>query len=715
MGDMVVSTGVCGARILLNGNEAIARACMDARVQLGSGYPGTPSTEVLEEFDRAGGKAQWAPNEKVALEVAIGAAFGNARALAVMKHVGVNVAADPLFSVAYTGVSGALVVVVGDDPGMSSSQNEQDSRHYARAAGLPMLEPADAQEAYDYTLLAYEISHRWHIPVMVRVTTRVCHTSSMVVPLERPLDALIPDFVRDRRGRVLLPGFARAAHQRLREKLEQIATWGETSPLVHQDVGEGLGVVTSGVSYLHVREAAPDAAVLKLGMTHPLPAGVIRAFSANHTRCVVVEEGDPYLLEAVRALGVTVDERPAGTRFGELDVARVRSQLNGQASWPVRAVDESPPELCMKCPHRAAYSMLSLVKDAIITGDIGCYTLGSLAPFHIMDSVVCMGASIGVGLGLRHVLPEAQARRVISVIGDGTFLHSGVTGLMEAVYNQPASGHVVVVLDNGTTAMTGMQPHPGTGKTLDQRSTGRVDYEALGHALGVPDVHVVHTAEDPQAFLKMVNDGLDRNSTTLIVVKNPCGLDKPRDRSPARVIRAGELPRAWTPKGPDLDHRVRNVVFIGRGGQGLMLASTLLAEALAGLGYQVKRSATVGLAQRGGSVRSDLRFGRSVLSPIVPPSQADLVILKDPGRHVAEQGILAPDGLLLTPEDLGARVPGALATVGRAVNVALLGMLSAALDLPEGAFEEPIRHHLRRVNPDANLAAFALGRSAFQP
>ena len=691
-------------RILLNGNEAIARACVDARVQLGSGYPGTPSTEILEEFDRAGGRAQWAPNEKVALEVALGAAFGNARAIAVMKHVGVNVAADPLFSAAYTGVTGALVVVTGDDPGMSSSQNEQDNRHYARAAGLPMLEPADAQEAYDYTLLAFELSHRWEIPVMLRVTTRVCHTSSLIVPLEDPIEPLVPSFVRDRRGRVLLPGFARAAHQRLREKLTQIAAWNETSTLVRRHVGErGLGIITSGVSFLHAREAAPRASVLKLGMTHPLPVGVVRAFAADMDRCAVVEEGDPCLQEAVQAAGVAVVPRPDGTRFGELDVARVTAMLRGDENWPVESPDEAPPELCGRCPHRTAYSMLSQVENAIITGDIGCYTLGSLEPFSIMDSVVCMGASIGVGLGLRHVLPEDQARRIISVIGDGTFLHSGVTGVMEMVYNQPASGHVVVVLDNGTTAMTGMQPHPGTGRTLDQQSTGKVDYVALGKALGVHDVHVVHTADDPQAFLRMVEEGLERRTTTLIVVKNPCGLDKPRDRSPARLIRAGN--------GSELaDDSVRNVIFIGRGGQGLMLASTLLAEALAGLGYEVKRSATVGLAQRGGSVRSDLRFGKRVLSPIVPPARADLVILTDPGRHVAEQGILGPEGVLLTPEDLGDQV----ATLRRSVNVALLGMLSAALSLPEEAFVEPIRHHLRRVDPDANLAAFATGRAAWR-
>lgn len=677
--------------LLLTGNEAIARACLDARVQLGCGYPGTPSTEILEEFDRGGGRAQWAPNEKVALEVALGAAFGNARAIAVMKHVGVNVAADPLFSAAYTGVTGALVIVSGDDPGMSSSQNEQDNRHYARAAGLPMLEPSDAQEAYDFTLLAFRLSHEHHLPVLLRVTTRVCHTCSLVTPLDAPWEPLVPGFVRDRAGRVLLPGFARSAHRRLREKLATLAGEAAHHTIVHRG-SPSLGVITSGVSWLHVREAAPEASVLKLGMTWPLPLDTIRAFAAEVDRLVVIEEGDPLLQEAVQAAGLHPEPRAESARFGELDVARVQALLRGEEAEPTYAADESPPQLCMRCPHRAAYGQLTQL-DTITAGDIGCYTLGSLQPFQVMDAVVCMGASLGVGLGLRHVLPEEQASRVLSIIGDGTFLHSGVTGLMEMVYNRPSTGHVVVLLDNGTTAMTGMQPHPGTGKTLALRGTDRVDYTALGTALGVDHVHVVHTAEEPERFKQLVEDALAARETTLIVVKNPCGLDKPRDRSPARVIEAG-------PRGA-LDPRVRNVVFVGRGGQGLMLASLILTEALVTLGYAVKRSATVGLAQRGGSVRSDLRFGPEVQSPIVPPGHADFVILTDPSRTLHERG------RVLTPEALG---PDA-EKLGRAVNVALLGQLSGLLDLPESAFLPHLRAHLRPADLEPNLAAFALGRA----
>lgn len=688
-------------RIFLTGNEAIALACVDARVQLGTGYPGTPSTEILEEFDRAGGRSQWAPNEKVALEVALGAAFSNARAIAVMKHVGVNVAADPLFSAAYTGVSGALVVVTGDDPGMSSSQNEQDNRHYARAAGLPMIEPADAQEAYDFTIAAFELSHRWQLPVLLRVTTRVCHAASLVARREAPLDALVPEFVRDRASRVLLPGYSRIAHPKLRDKLADIAAWNETSPfVVVRPGGRALGVVTSGVSWLHVREAVPDASVLKLGLTYPLPVEAIRAFARSVDRVVVVEEGDPVLEEALRAAGVEVASRPEGVRFGELDVARVAALVRGEPTFPVYPRDEAPPELCARCPHRVAYTMITQVPDVIVSGDIGCYTLGSLEPFQVMDSVVCMGASIGVGLGMRHVLPEAQARRVISVIGDGTFLHSGVTGVMEMISNPPATGHVIVVLDNGTTAMTGMQPHPGTGKTLDQRATGRVDYVALGKALGVRHVHEVLTAEDPQGFLRMIEDGLGRPDTTLIVVKNPCGLDKPRDRSPARLVVAGD--GSALPDAPP-----RNIVFLGRGGQGLMVVSTLLAEALVTLGYEARRTATVGLAQRGGSVRSDLRFGKRVFSPLVPANGADVVVLTDSGRDV--RGILGPDGVLITPESLG----GAAADLRRSVNIGILGYLSAALGLPEAPFDELIRHHLRRTDVAANLAAFAIGRARY--
>ena len=333
-----------GNRLLLSGDEAIALASRHAGVALGAGYPGTPSTEILENFSRLGGHAQWSPNEKVALEVAIGAAFGGARALATMKHVGLNVAADPLFTVAYTGVPGALVIVSADDPGMHSSQNEQDNRRYAVAAGVPMLEPSDSQEAYDFMLAAIEISELWKTPVILRATTRVCHSYTVVRPRTGRDTPKPANFVRDVKARVMVPGNAKAAHRRLRQKLSEMAEWNETCELNRVvPGGKSIGIITSGISFQHVREAAPDASVLKLGFTHPLPARQIAEFAKSVEHCVVIEEGDPYLVEAIRALGIPVSGKEEMNRFGELNVARVRRILGGDSSPETAPPPGKPP------------------------------------------------------------------------------------------------------------------------------------------------------------------------------------------------------------------------------------------------------------------------------------------------------------------------------------------------------------------------------------
>jgi len=508
---------------LLNGDEAVALACFRAGVKLGTGYPGTPSSEILETFERLGGHAQWAPNEKVAMEVGIGVAFAGARAIVTMKHVGLNVAADPLFTVAYTGVNGALIVVSADDPGMASSQNEQDNRRYALAAGVPMLEPADSQEAYEFTLRAIEISERWRIPVLLRMTTRVCHSKTVVNPESATVPAPQPaKFVRDIRSRVMIPAYARPAHFRLREKLAQIAEWNETSDLNRVLNGSAaLGIVTSGISYQHVREAAPEASVLKLGMTYPLPLNLMRAFAAGVERCQIMEEGDPYLVEAARTAGIAVEGKPDMFRFGELNVPRVRRILAGDCSPEAKPVPGKPPALCPGCPHRSVFTSLKNL-DCIVAGDIGCYTLGVLPPFEAMDTVVCMGAAIGVGLGLRHSLPPEEARRVVSVIGDSTFVHSGITGMVEMVYNPPASGHVLIILDNGTTAMTGLQEHPGTGRTLDHSQTGKVVFEDLARTLGIRSVHVMDPTLDTKAFEELVRQCLDLPEPSVIIARRDC-------------------------------------------------------------------------------------------------------------------------------------------------------------------------------------------------
>lgn len=507
-------------RLLLSGNEAAALAARDAGVALGTGYPGTPSTEILERFAELGGRAQWAPNEKVALEVAGGAAFAGARTLVTMKHVGVNVAADPLFTLAYTGVSGALVLVSADDPGMASSQNEQDNRRYAVAAGVPMLEPADSQEAYEFLHRAIDLSERWRLPVMLRMTTRVCHSKTVVAPTAAAGAPPPVFYERDFRGRVMIPANARPAHKRLRQKLAGVAAWNEAGGPNTLREGSGPRIVTSGVVYQHVREAAPEAAILKLGMTYPLPLERIRRFAAGGP-VTVVEEGDPYLVDALRAAGIDAAGKPEMYRYGELDVVRVRRILAGDESPEPAPPPGKPPELCKGCPYRTVFGALHNL-NCIVTGDIGCYTLGALPPFDAMDTCVCMGASIGSGLGLRHVLPPEEARRVVSVIGDSTFVHSGITGLVEMVYNPPSTGHLVILLDNGTTAMTGLQEHPGTGRTLNHQRTGKLVIEDLARAAGVEDVVVLDPTLDPAGFEALVKRTLESGRLSLIIARRNC-------------------------------------------------------------------------------------------------------------------------------------------------------------------------------------------------
>jgi len=508
-------------RKLLSGDEAVAAAALDAGVHLGTGYPGTPSTEILESFSALGGRAQWAPNEKVALEVGLGAAYGGARVLVTMKHVGINVAADPLFTAAYTGVTGGLVLISADDPGMASSQNEQDNRHYAKAAGLPMLEPSDSQEAYDLARAGFELSERWQLPVMLRMTTRVCHGKSIVVrrAAETPR---APSFTRDIVGRVMIPAYARPAHRRLRKKLDELQAWGEGSPLVVERKGSGkLGIVTAGVTARHAREAVPDASFLELKLLHPLPLGRIRAFAKSVERCVVVEEGDPVFADAIRAAGIAVESKAPEYRFGEMSVERVRRVLGLDTSPEPVPPKGKPPQLCDACPYHPVYSALRKL-DCIVAGDIGCYTLGVLPPYQGMDACVAMGASLGVGLGLRHVLPEKDAKRVVSIIGDSTFVHTGVNGLIEMIYNPPATGHVLIILDNGTTAMTGQQEHPGTGRTLDHEATNKFSLEAFARALGVKNVDVVDPVKDPPGFLALLGERLAKPELTVIVARRPC-------------------------------------------------------------------------------------------------------------------------------------------------------------------------------------------------
>ena len=507
--------------ILVNGNEAVAHAARDTGIILGVGYPGTPSTEILENFSALDGRAEWAPNEKVALEVGIGAAFAKGRTLVTMKHVGLNVAADPLFTAAYTGCQGALVIAVADDPGMASSQNEQDSRRYAAAAGIPMLEPADSQQAYDFFAEAVAVSERWQIPVFLRLTTRICHSKTPLT--RRDFDAAPEtEFIRDIPGRVMVPAYARPAHRRLRAKLNEIAQWNEQGALTRTLPGKNsLGIIANGISVMHAREAAAEATILQCGMSYPPPIETMRKFAESVERCIVLEEGDPVMADTCRAAGIKIESAAEMFRFGELSVTRARRIIEKDTAPEPQPPRGKPPQLCVGCPHRLVFQALH-DEDCIVSGDIGCYTLGVLPPFQAMDTCVCMGASIGVALGLRHVLPEAEARRVVSVIGDSTFMHSGITGLVEMVYNPPSTGHVVLILDNGTTAMTGLQEHPGTGRSLDYQPANQIFPEKLAEAMGITRITVMDPGRDSEIFRKQLQQDLNSGELCVIIVRKPC-------------------------------------------------------------------------------------------------------------------------------------------------------------------------------------------------
>lgn len=506
---------------MLSGNEAIARAARNVPVALGVGYPGTPSTEILENFSALGGDAEWAPNEKVAAETALGVAFAESNALVTMKHVGLNVAQDLYFTAAYSGLQGGFVTVVADDPGMASSQNEQDTRSIAMCGGIPVLEPASSQEAYDMTILAFKISRRWHTPVIIRTTTRVAHTTSIVEFSDKPCEMPRADFKRDIPARVMVPAHAKPAHKVLRAKLAEIEKWNSLEgPNRIEMRGTSLGIIASGVAYQYAREAAPDASIFKVGMS-PLPLEKMAEFSKKFDRCLVVEEGDPYMTTQLLARGAKIEPRDGHWRFGELNVDRVRAQISGDTSFEMPRLKQKPPMLCKGCPH--IFSFKPLVDlNCIVCGDIGCYTLAAMKPISGMDMQICMGASIGMGVGMRKVLPEEKARKVVSVIGDSTFMHSGLTGLAQAVYNPPPTGHVIIVLDNHITAMTGHQENPATGRRLDHSETTRISIENVARAMGVKNVEVFNPVKQPAEFRQYLEKRLSENEISLIVLRQPC-------------------------------------------------------------------------------------------------------------------------------------------------------------------------------------------------
>lgn len=517
--------------VLLSGNEAIARGAYEAGVRVAAGYPGTPSTEILEsitQYDTI--YAEWAPNEKVALEVAIGAGFGGARALATMKHVGVNVAADPLLTASYTGVNAGLVLVSADDPGMHSSQNEQDNRHYARLAKIPMLEPSDSQEAKDFTIRAFEISEKFDTPVLLRTTTRINHGKS-VVHLDVPQSPHVGSFERNLQKYVMIPAYAIKRHAFVEQRLDYLREFANSTDLNRIEWGSReIGVITSGISYQYVKEIVPDASVLKLGMTYPLPNRLITEFASNVKTLYIVEELDPFLEEQIRALDIKVLGKDRFPITGELNLKLVAAGFGKEiAEQPTDAsgveVPARPPVLCPGCPHRGFYHILKKMK-AIVTGDIGCYTLGVLSPLETIDTCVCMGASIGNALGMKRALPPDDEQPVVAVIGDATFVHSGITGLIDAVYNGTAV--TICILDNRTTAMTGGQDHPASGKTLSGREAPMLDIPALVRAIGVEVVLEVDPY-DLDAVEKALQYAIQTDKPSVVITNRPCVLI---DRSP---------------------------------------------------------------------------------------------------------------------------------------------------------------------------------------
>jgi len=523
------------AKKLMSGNEAIAQGAWEAGVCFAAGYPGTPSTEVLESLARyVEVDAHWSTNEKVAFDEGMGAALGGIRTLVTMKHVGLNVAADPFMVFPYAGTNAGFVVMVADDPGMYSSQNEQDSRYFAKMGKVPLLEPSDAGEAREMIKAAYELSERFESPVMFRTTTRLAHTRGIVEPGDRqevPRRPFTPDATQ-----YAIPVYARFRRPELEDKLNRLRAFAEEfEGNVVEDGDPNLGVVTHGIPYQYVKEVAPEAAVFRLGMLYPLPAKRLREFCARFDTVFVVEESEGFIQQEMASLGIlNVVGKERFTNIGELSADLVAAGLKGT---PVPgdfakevAVLPRPPKMCAGCPHSGTFSALRKLR-VLVTGDIGCYTLGCLPPLSAIDTTFCMGASIGNATGFS----KAGEERVVAVIGDSTLLHSGLPSLMSAVYNQVPT--TMILLDNSTTGMTGQQDHPGTGKTLQDASAPRVDFEALIRSIGVQHVTVM----DPWELKDMrraVKDALAHPGPAVVIARGACVLlpeEKARERIPYRV------------------------------------------------------------------------------------------------------------------------------------------------------------------------------------
>lgn len=528
---------------LLSGNEAIARGAYEAGVKVAAGYPGTPSTEILENIAKYDSVyAQWSPNEKTAFEVGAGASIAGARTIVTMKHVGVNVAADPLMSFAYTGVNGGFVLISADDPGMHSSQNEQDNRIFGKFAKIPVLEPSDSQEAKDYVAIALQISENFDTPVMLRTTTRIAHSQSMV-ELGEPQEAQLKEYTKNAAKNVMIPAFGRTRRLVVEERLGKLTEYAAKTQLNRGEFKDReIGIITSGICYQYAREAFPQASILKLGLTFPLNKQVISDFVAGVDRVFVVEELEPFLEEAVTLMGFKVEGKRLFPGMGELNATIIkekigqelginaaRSQLLDTADLP--AAPMRPPVLCAGCPHRAVFHALKKQR-LMVTGDIGCYTLGVSAPLEAIDTTICMGASIGMALGIEKARPELRGK-VAAVIGDSTFFHSGLTGLVDMVYNK--SQGTVIILDNSTTAMTGHQDNPSTGKTLQGEMAAVVDIPSVVKGIGVRRVIQADPFELAK-FESILKEELAAPELSVIIAKSPCVLLGKSAKEPLQIL-----------------------------------------------------------------------------------------------------------------------------------------------------------------------------------
>ena len=513
---------------LMLGNEAVARGLYEAGCAFVSSYPGTPSTEITEAAARYPEIcAEWAPNEKVAMEAAFGASLAGHRSFCGMKHVGLNVAADPLFTIAYTGVNGGMIIAVADDAGMHSSQNEQDSRHYARAAKLPMLEPSDSAEALEFTKLAYDLSENFDTPVIMKMCTRVAHSQSVVEPGERVAPARKP-YEKNGAKYIMMPGNAKRRHPVVEERLRKIAEWAETASVNRVEPGKDrkMGIITSSTSYQYVKEACGDTyPVLKLGMVWPLPERKITEFAGSVDLLVVVEELDSFIENYCRSLGLACAGKANFPCIDELSQNKVAEQLTHEDRTGVRldeAIPPRPPVMCAGCPHRGLFYTLKK-NNLTVLGDIGCYTLGAVAPLGAMDSTICMGASVSGLHGFNKVGGGESEGRTVAVIGDSTFMHSGVTGLINTAYNE--SNSTVIILDNSITGMTGHQQNPTTGYNLKGDPCAKIDLESLCRAVGIHRVRVVDPY-DLAACDAAVKEELAAAEPSVIISRRPCALLK---------------------------------------------------------------------------------------------------------------------------------------------------------------------------------------------